>query len=65
MQLNGTGTQCESNRERERAKNKGYKQAAGTSLSVQWLRLGLLMHGVAGLIPDWGAKISHAWQSKK
>lgn len=51
--------------ERERAKNKGYKQAAGTSLSVQWLRLGLLMHGVAGLIPDWGAKISHAWQSKK
>jgi len=34
----------------------------GTSLAVQWLRL----HGGAGSVPGWGAKIPHAsWPNKQ
>lgn len=33
---------------------------AGTSLAVQWLRLGAYTAGVVGLVPAWGIKIPHA-----
>ena len=33
---------------------------AGTSLAVQWLRLGAYTAGVVGSIPAWGIKIPHA-----
>ena len=37
----------------------------GTSLVVQWLRLGIPMQGVVGLILDQGTKILHVLRSKK
>ena len=33
---------------------------SGTSLVVQWLRLGAYTAGVVGSIPAWGIKIPHA-----
>ena len=39
----------------------------GTSLAVQWLRLGASNAGGMGSIPGWGTKIPHAvsWPKKK
>ena len=43
------------------------KSSAGTSLTVQWLRLGVSASGGTGSIPDRGTKIPYAtrWDQKK
>ena len=46
------------------SKYNGKGNKMGTSLVVQWLRLGIPMQGGAGLILDQGTKIPHALRSK-
>ena len=45
--------------------NDSKRSLGGTSLAVQWLRLGASTAGGMGSIPGWGTKILHAPQPKK